>query len=126
LTEMAIVTALRTTKTQQDSLLPLDRWSSKARYDLVSTAATRRRALALLGWLVPPLPAAPAVALVGLLHPLQHTGFHLAKTGFKGRDTNGNRRKDYTHMTCLIVLHSTYTQKVVSLEYGNSDKSICV
>ena len=42
LTEMAIVAALRTTKTQQDSLLPLDRWSSKARYDLVSTAATRR------------------------------------------------------------------------------------
>ena len=105
LTEMAIVTALRTTKTQQDSLLPLDRWSSKARYDMVSTAATRRRALALVGWLVPPLPAAPAVALVGLLHPLQHTGFHLAKTGFKGRDTNGNRRKDYTYdlLDCLTL-----------------------
>ena len=86
---MAIVAALRTTKTQQDSLLPLDRWSSKARYDLVSTAATRRRAL----------------ALVGLLYPLQHTGFHLAKTGFKGRDTNGNRRKDYIYglLYCLIV-----------------------
>ena len=86
---MAIVAALRTTKTQQDSLLPLDRWSSKARYDLVSTAATRRRAL----------------ALVGLLEPLQHTGFHLAKTGFKGRDTNGNRRKDYIYdlLNCLIL-----------------------
>ena len=105
LKKMAIVAALRTTKTQQDSLLPLDRWSSKARYDLVSTAATRRRALSLVGWLVPPLPAAPAVALVGLLHPLQHTGFHLAKTGFKGRDTNGNRRKDYTYdlLDCLTL-----------------------
>ena len=82
-------------------------------------------------WLVPPLPAAARWRQWACWNLFSTRAFTSRKPASKAA-TQMEIGKRTTHMTCLIVLHSTYTRKVainstpVSLEYGNSDKSICV